>query len=264
MTKRYLLYFILFVYTTLIHAQSESSIMDKLAEIADKPVTVDEFQNRYEFMFPFKKQDELFSKAGKKQFLYSLISEKLWAAEAVNQGIDTLPEIMQLISQLQKFYMLDQFYKDSIESKIIFTTDELAGAIDKIPVTLFVQMLKSQDKNQIFNCYKDLHNGVAFDTLMMRMHGFSSPFPVVYGQLSDTTIENEVYQTTTGNYTKPLHADNQWMIIKIITREGNEHEGKKGNALKNIAELALRRRKGMSVQSVFLAGHFRDEKIEVA
>ncbi|MBI2416842.1 MAG: hypothetical protein HYV28_02895 [Ignavibacteriales bacterium] len=263
MTQRFLLLCIFLIYVTIVHAQSQAPIKGSVAEIAGKQISLEEFQNRYEFMFPFKKQYEGLSTEGKREFLYSIISEKLWAADAVQQGIDTLPEIRQLISQLQKFYMLDQYYKDSIESRITFNSTELTGAIEKLPFTLSVQMLKSADEEKIFNCFRELNSGISFDTLMNRMHGFNSPFPIVYGQFSDTAIENEVYRTQAGNYTKPLRADNQWMIIKIIKREGNEHEGKSGAALKNIAELALRRRKGMFLQSLFLAGKFKGEKIEV-
>lgn len=263
MTQRFLLLCIFLIYITIVHAQSQAPIKGNVAEIAGKQVSLEEFQNRYEFMFPYKKQDEKLSNDGEREFLFSIISEKLWSAEAVRQGLDTLPEIQQLLGQLQKFFMLDQYYKDSIESKITFSNAEITGAIEKLPFTLSVQMLKSQDENQILHCYKELNSGIAFDTLMNTMHGFNSPFPIVYGQFGDTAIENEAYRTQTGNYTKPLHAEDQWMIIKIIKREGNEHEGKNSAALKNIAELAIRRRKGMFHQALFLAEKFKDEKIEV-
>ena len=60
-----------------------------LAKVGSENITVEEFQNRFDFM-PHLNYSSSNVDSIKKEFLYSLIAEKLWALEAEELRFDTL------------------------------------------------------------------------------------------------------------------------------------------------------------------------------
>ena len=72
----------------------------------------------------------------KKEFLYSLIGEKLWALDALNKGYDTLDYFRNSFKPLQKMYLKDALFRREIKSKVKITPEEIAKGIMRSRITL--------------------------------------------------------------------------------------------------------------------------------
>ncbi|MCK7525744.1 MAG: hypothetical protein MZV64_53120 [Ignavibacteriales bacterium] len=87
-----------------------------LATIGSDKITVEEFQNRFDFMphlnYSYSNIDSV-----KKEFLYSLVAEKLWALEADELQIDTIESVRLSLKSLEKLFVKDELYKREVESK---------------------------------------------------------------------------------------------------------------------------------------------------
>ena len=95
-------------------AQSESEV---LAKIGSDKITVEEFQNRFDFMPHLNYSDSNIDSI-KKEFLYSLIAEKLWALEADELQLDTVETIRLSLQSLKDLFVKDELFKQEVQSKI--------------------------------------------------------------------------------------------------------------------------------------------------
>jgi len=65
----------------------------------------------------------------KKEFLYSLIAEKLWTQEVFEFGKDTPDAVKYSIENLRNLLIKDELYREKVESKINITEEEIAKRI---------------------------------------------------------------------------------------------------------------------------------------
>ena len=100
-------------------SQTES---DVLAKIGSDKITVEEFQNRFDFM-PHLNYSSSNIDSIKKEFLYSLVAEKLWALEADELDIDTIETIKFSLQSLKNLFVKDELFKQEVQSKIFITSD---------------------------------------------------------------------------------------------------------------------------------------------
>lgn len=241
------------IYLNNIFAQDESKI---LAKVGNQIITVEEFQNRYEFMphlnYSSDSKDTL-----KKEFLYSLIAERLWALEGLEKRIDTLDIVKNSLKSLEKLFVKDELFRSEVESKITLTSEEISKGLLRIGRTLSINILTSSDSSEIFSIHNHLSNFNNFDSLLAtRPENISQqkPFQIKLGTLLDEIAEDVVFTLKLNETSKPIKSNNKWFIFKLVGEETDSSIIRDNESAKNrtISILSERKRK-------ILAGNFLDK-----
>ena len=95
--KKIIVISLLFLYPRIaIYCQEET---DPVAKVGAAEITVEEIQNRYEFM-PHLNYSSDNPDTMKKEFLYSLIAEKLWSSEGSQKRFGTLESVKYSLESL--------------------------------------------------------------------------------------------------------------------------------------------------------------------
>lgn len=217
--KTYLIIFFL-LYAVHPFAQNKNEI---IAEIGSNNITVEEFQNRFEFM-PHLNYSNSNMDSIKKEFLYSLIAEKLWAFEALDKSFDTLDVYQNSLKTLKNLLIKDELYKNEIESKISISKEDIVKGLARIKLNLLVNWILSSDSAEIFLIYNKLKAGASFDSILAlgkEPAVQKVPFRVTYAQLKNDYVEDILYKTLPGQFTQPINTDDGYIIFRVLNEEIN-------------------------------------------
>lgn len=236
-----------------IFAQDDSK---PLAKVGNQVITIDEFRNRYEFM-PHLNYSSDNKETLRKEFLYSLIAEKLWALEALEKRIDTLDIVKNSLKTLEKLLVKDELFRSEVESKIKITSEEISKGLLRVGRTLYLKILSSEDSSEIFDLYIQLRNSGNFDSLLsVRPENISLQNPIVIkvGTLADEAAEDLVFNLKSGEISEPFKSNNKWYIFNLVNEEIdssliNDNETAKNKTISILSE--KKRRK--------IAGNFLDK-----
>lgn len=222
--------------------QAKDSI---LVEIGNKVITVDEFLTRFEFT-PWPRRniryidDEL-----KLEFLKTLISEKLLSLYGEELKIDTIFELRQAYTNLEKMIVRDALYRKEILNKVKLDQKELNNAIAKSQITIYARYIFSPDSTEIFFIHRALKSGSNFDSIYsvhISNEEQKYPMEISYGTLIEE-FENVLYTTEPGNFTKPLKSSLGYYIFKVDSSRFNMAIGPKElNEATRKAEKVLKQR----------------------
>ncbi|MBU2492912.1 MAG: peptidylprolyl isomerase [Bacteroidetes bacterium] len=234
--KNYLI-LLLFLTFQIVFGQSAAP----LVKIGDYEIS----QEEYKFRF------ELSPRAGgsadnitqKEQFLYTLISEKLWALEAANTNLINDQYLKNYLSIIEKMYVRDALFNEEIQNKIVITKEEIEKDLTKINAELEIKFLFSENKNEIDSLYEILLKGENFDSLLTlrpEKREQQENIKVVYGQV-DAEKENILFSLSENNYSIPIKENIGWVIYylnstspsPLVSEMDNE---KKQKAVKEVLE----------------------------
>lgn len=244
---------ILFFFFNNIFPQDESK---PLAKAGNQIITVDEFRNRYEFMphlnYSSDNKDTL-----KKEFLYSLIAEKLWALEGLEKRIDTLDVVKNSLKTLEKLFVKDELFRSEVESKIKLTSEEISKGLLRVGKTLSLKMISSLDSSEIFSFQNQLKNSNNFDSLLTSIsenHSQQKAFQVKLGTLSDEFAEDVIFNLKIGEVSEPIKSNKNWYIFKLVDEAIDSSIFRDNETARNktISILSEKKRKA-------LAGDFLDK-----
>lgn len=227
-----------------------------LAKVGNQIITVDEFRNRYEFMphlnYTTDNKDTL-----KKEFLYSLIAEKLWALEGLEKRIDTLDVVKNSLKTLEKLFVKDELFRSEVESKIKLSSEEISKGLLRVGRTLNLRMISSPDSNEIFSFHNQLKNSNNFDSSLKSISENLSQqksFQVKLGTLSDEFAEDVIFNLKIGEFSEPIKSNKNWYIFKLVDEEIDSAIIRDNETARNkvISILSEKKRKS-------LAGDFLDK-----
>ena len=212
----YIIYIILFLLPINILPQIVD--MEVLAKAGSDEITKQEFLARYELTPQIDAGVKGMEEALKKEVLYSIIAEKLWALEANESGLGNSDFIKYTYKVIEEMYVRDALYHEEILSKVKLTDEYLAEAFRRNSKILQVNYLFSPTKDEIEILYNKLSEGTPFDSLLAirpenRLQ--KEPYYVSYGQM-DKQVEDILYSMGIGQYTKPVKAPNGWYIFKLM------------------------------------------------
>lgn len=216
MIKRASVCLLLFVSIfSVISAQPDGKI---LATIGGSTITERDFKTRFE-LSPFLSHKNGWNKDSlKADFLYSLIAEKLWYLEAVNQGADRTEEFLFYFKPLEDLFLRDALFKMEVESKIKLSASDVNNALSKAAKTIKTTILSSPNRDLIQQLYLSLIPGKKLDSLL-KLPKFSSiqviPMELKLGVLQDEEIEDSVFLLPPGESTLPINSENGWIIFYI-------------------------------------------------
>ena len=113
--------FILIICITFFSNLAAQNILspNELVRINDKIISTSEFLERFEMSPHFNQNLKRITPSIKLQFLYTLITEKLWASEAIKIGLDTTEAIKSSMESIEKLFVRHALFEKEIRNKII-------------------------------------------------------------------------------------------------------------------------------------------------
>ena len=192
-------------------SQSES---DVLAKIGFAKITVEEFQNRFDFV-PHLNYSSSNIDSIKKEFLYSLVAEKLWALEADELDIDTIEAIKLSLRTLQKLFVKDELYKQEVESKINISGTEIAVGLSRVTRILNALILTSPDSEKAWKLYDAFEKGASFDSVVASRKMPEKSFEVKFGSFEDEAMEGILYSLKLNEISIPVRYKDNWFLFKL-------------------------------------------------
>ncbi|MHC1738772.1 MAG: peptidyl-prolyl cis-trans isomerase [Ignavibacteriaceae bacterium] len=237
-----------------------------VARIGSTSLSGDEFLERYELTPVFGKQNISNQGENKLKFLYTLIAEKLWALQALEEKLDTTDAMKITYDSFLKMFVRDFLYQKEIRSKVNLSDLEILTAYARNSTRLYVNYLISEDKEEIDDLYAFLNQGIPFDTILAESPELSeqtSPLEIVYGQM-DESIEDSLYKLKKGDYTSPILTPDGWYIFRLTNRvenillEANELD----NSYKTAIQI-VQARKERELYFKFYEDYFKGIQVDV-
>jgi parvulin-like peptidyl-prolyl isomerase len=211
------LLFIIFLFSDL--GLSQSIDQGTVASVGNDVITSDEFVERYELTPQLYTGMVGAEESLKKEFLYSIIAEKLWALEAESLGLDKSELIMSTYKAIEKMYVRDALYREEILDKVHITDEYLTEAYRRNSLILNLNYIYSTDFREINEIYEQLKSGVNFYSILLKRPESKLqevPYSVSYGQM-DKTVEDKLYNLMLGEITEPVKAPNGLYIFKLLS-----------------------------------------------
>ncbi len=231
-----------------------------LVKIGSTGITAEEFKQRFELIPQVAARVKRDLEQKKQDLLYSLIAEKLWAKNAEELKLDTTEVMRYTFSIIEKMFVRDALYKIEIADKIKIPSDEKIEGLKKIYYNLQLDLIQFSDSSDTFESYYSLTKGEAtFDSLKTQFSPNIPSISIKYGEFIEP-IEDELYSLQENEISKPIKAQNGWIIFKLIKKE-YEPIASRDQALMNVEEI-LRKRKADKYYNEFFERFFKNKKIE--
>jgi len=209
--------FINFITAFNLYAQNKN---ENLATTGSITISSEEFTRRYEFTpHPQNKISNLIDP--KREFLLTIIAEKLLAQEASKLGLNRDEDLASLINYLKGIFLRDALYQIEIKNKITFSDSLFKIGQERIKKIFSLKFLFAQDINEIDSLYTLLNNKVNFDSLLVTRDEYAeqdSIKKVTFGEMHPL-VENQVYNLLPGLFSKPIKMKEGWYIFKVSSIE---------------------------------------------
>lgn len=192
-----------------------------IAKIGSEVIIESEFIERYELTPQIYAGMAGAEESIKREVLYSIIAEKLWALEAESMGLDNSELIKSTYKAIEKMYVRDALYRQEILEKVKLSDEYLIEAFRRNSLLLKLNYIFSTDELEINNFYEQLTNGVNFYSILLQRPESSlqeTPYVVGYGQM-DKAVEDILYNLKLGEFTRPIKAPNGWYIFRLLSTE---------------------------------------------
>ncbi len=206
------------IFSLQVFCQTENfSGSDVVAKAGGVKITAREFRERFHFSPHPRTTESLDTAIVKKEYLYTLLAEKLLAQKAKELKLDTTQFIQNMLTYMGRLFVRDALYKKEISSKVKVTQKEISEAKERMKKLLVMKYLYSTDINEIQKLYSELKNGTPIDSLLAgrpEAEGQKTPGTITFGTL-DENVEDAVYGLKVGQFTKPIYTGYRWYIFKL-------------------------------------------------
>ena len=191
-----------------------------LAEAGKEKITARDFKVRFELSPFVSKQAGSNTDSLKVDFLYSMITEKLWYLEGLDRGLDSDGEFRFYFKPVEDIFFRDALFSKEVESKIILSAEDVTLTVFKAGRTLKTTSLLSGDSaviNGLITSLK-LTGGGKLDSLLA-LPPFSgikkSHVDIDLGTLMDEEVENHLFSLGPGEISTPIKSEVGWVIFII-------------------------------------------------
>jgi hypothetical protein len=251
----------LFALMNVSYSQEE---MDIIATVGASEITIEEFRDRFEFM-PHLNYSDYNQDTVKKEFLYSLIAEKLWALEGAQKRFDTLESVKYSLESLRRLLIKDELYKTVVEPKIQTSSEEMNIGLQRVTVELYVKIISTIDSAEIFNISDQLIKGADFDSVLSTRRENNlqqTPVRIVYGSLEDENVEEILFGMRPGSISLPVKSGDGWFIFKLISENQNPGINLSSEHARSMVKKTLQDRKVQQVGGAYLDSLIGGKSIE--
>jgi hypothetical protein len=248
----------------LVNVSYSQEEMDIIATVGASEITIEEFRDRYEFM-PHLNYSNYNQDTVKKEFLYSLIAEKLWALEGAQKRIDTLESVKYSLESLRRLLIKDELYKTVVEPKIQISSEEMNVGLQRVTLELYVKIISTKDSSEIFNISDQLIKGADFDSVLSTRRENNlqqTPVRIVYGSLEDENVEDLLFRMRPGSISLPFKSGDGWFIFKLLSENQNPGINLSSEHARNMVKKTLQDRKVQQVGGAYLDSLIGGKSIE--
>ncbi|HSW54767.1 MAG TPA: peptidylprolyl isomerase [Ignavibacteriaceae bacterium] len=238
--------------------------LDIIATVGASEITIEEFRDRYEFM-PHLNYSNYNQDTVKKEFLYSLIAEKLWALEGAQKRFDTLESVQYSLESLRRLLIKDELYKTVVEPKIQISSEEMNIGLQRVTVEFYVKIISTIDSTEIFNISDQLIKGSDFDSVLSTRRENNlqqTPVRIVYGSLEDENVEDLLFGMRPGSISLPVKSGDGWFIFKLFSENQNPGINLSSEHARNMVKKTLQERKVQQVGGAYLDSLIGGRRIE--
>jgi parvulin-like peptidyl-prolyl isomerase len=196
--------------------QSKEKIIGKAGNIS---ISEQEFLKRYEFTPHVRSADNFDSTSFKKNFLYTLIAEKLLAQSAAAEGMDKSQNFRVAMDNLSDLYLRDALYKKEVLDKIVVPDSEIVVGKVRMMRTIRTKFIFSQDKEEIDRIFSEIDKGASFDSILTtrpERKEQKDAAEVTFGTMNEK-MEEALYKVSVGQITFPIELKEGWYICKIYS-----------------------------------------------
>src|SRR3989304_7557402 len=216
MTNRYLSFLFFLFICSFSYSQEEQQAVVK---VGNEFISAKDFKLRIE-LSPYISSnpdvDQFSVREFKKDFLYSLVAEMLWAKEADRMGISNDEKFKFFFKPIEDLFVRDALFKREIKDKVKLSANDVNGAINKSQFKLHTLIASSNDSAQIHLFYSQAKASNKFDSLLTVFPELdTSSAEVKLASLKDERIENSVYDLGLNQFTHPLKTEIGWVIFKL-------------------------------------------------
>jgi parvulin-like peptidyl-prolyl isomerase len=192
-----------------------------IAKIGSDVITESEFIERFELTPQMNVGMIGGEESVKREVLYSILAERLWALEAESMGLNKSNLVKSTYRTFEKMYVRDALYRQEILEKVKLSNEDLVEAFRRNSLLLHLNYIFSEDETEINNIFKQLGDGVEFYSIFLKRPESSlqeTPYVVSYGQM-DKFVEDKLYSLKLGEITEPIKAPNGWYIFRLLSFE---------------------------------------------
>lgn len=216
-----------------------------IATVGKLNIRADEFEQRYELspmVLPgeFSDEDSL-----RNIVLYSLIAEKLWAMEAIDEGINTGERFKFYFEPIKKAIVRDKLFEIEIRNKVSVSDEDVIKGIKKYRMIPEVKILSFNDSIKALSSYEELVRFGSVDSLIRidtTLISNLSTLQIKFGNLNEELIEDEIFNLVPRQFTKPLKNQYAWFIFQVDSIKSNLSEDTPENLTKDVGDLIRNRR----------------------
>lgn len=217
--RSFLISFSLLLYVLNISNIFSQSAEDMVAKAGFAIITKEEFKKRYEFIPHVRIDGGSDSTSFKKNFIQTLIAEKLLAQAASREGLDRLQSFHSTMENLSKVYLRDALYKKEILDKVIIPDSCLVQGQLRKKKSIRTKFIFSQDKEEIEKIYSEVGAGASFDSILTtrpERNEQKEAAEVTFGTLNEK-MEDAIYEVGVGEITIPIELKEGWYICKVYS-----------------------------------------------
>ena len=214
--KMQFLFFITLFQTINVYPQQNKEIVAKAGDIV---ISKDEFCKRYEFTPHLKTKTAYDSVTTKRDFIYTLVAEKLLAQAARLDKVDKSHDFDIMMRYLRNIYLRDALYKAEVKDKIVIPDSDLVKGKKRILKSFRTKFIFSTDEQEIKKIFLDISNGASFDSLLAERPESSEQKEteeVTFGTMNEK-LEDVIFNLVPGSVTVPIQLQEGWYICKVFS-----------------------------------------------
>jgi peptidyl-prolyl cis-trans isomerase C len=185
-----------------------------LATVNGRAITRTELEQRLTLsIFPYKDQRRL-ADLIPRQFLLSLIAERLLADEARARGIDREEPFHRSLDLAEEMFVRDRLYRDEIRAKIRITEADLRRRFTERRAEQEYQFLYSESEQEIRSLAALVREGIPFDTLLEVRRSTGDPDAAPRTDAVDRELARAMRRLAPGSVGEPLRAGEGWYLLR--------------------------------------------------
>jgi len=260
MKKPFIVLLIYFITIINVYTQEKEII----STVGNYSITLEEFKKRFELTPQYDAGGMYRDEIARRNFLYSMIAEKLWSLEAEAIGFDSTEIMENTFKALEKMFIRDGLFKQVIESNVQFSDEDVIKGFQRSKINLFVNFLFSSDSTEIFQLYNRLVDGEFFDSILIIRHEHQfqeEPLEIEYGKLPEE-VEDLLYPLNSGEFTHPIKEIEGWIIYYMKWKKEKFIPSDENQKIISDVKNTLKTRRTDRVYQDFYKRFFGGRKVE--
>ncbi|MDP3582532.1 MAG: peptidylprolyl isomerase, partial [Ignavibacteria bacterium] len=190
-----------------------------VAKAGPVSISKEEFTKRFE-LSPHPRPDKNYdSTLIKKDFLKTLIAEKLLAQEAVKNRFDKTKEFTDAYNFMRDFYLRDMLYTKEVKSKVVAPDSEIVAGKNRIRKTINTKFIFSTDEAEIVGIANTVKNGASFDSILAtrtEKDEQKNAAEVTFGTMHKK-MEDAIFSLAPDQVTPVIELKEGWYICKVYS-----------------------------------------------